>query len=309
MYNYKDPPLSTVSYDMGYNEEYPHNLNWDKLYNLGCNQGISTPSDFTGYSILNFGEPWQEGTIYSTKLFDRPYFSFISFAEIDSLSIAFLHGYLDCAPDSSRLILAIGTSNYGPNVSYEHGEALAQVINNIVNWIETPPSYEAKIGVVGAIDNELDWNEPSDSFNWRNGYIYNSSRFYLYFGDCAGCPTQKYFYWLPDNNWTIDDVYQMVRGPFSYPLPQIYRKDRIHAQQWQYLSLYVNDNNYNPLSFAGCITLWQACQEKGNCNNGTPNAIDNKPEEGWEQLYGELYNDRNTRQDDIPILTDISWNN
>jgi len=273
--NFKTPPLPTVSRYLGYNDGYVHDLTWSKLYTLGCNQGASTPSNFVGYVVLNFGEPWHDGSTYGTRLFDSPHYTFISTSDIETLSKAFLQGYWDCSPNDSRLILAIGTNNDGPFVEYGHGEAWAGLINNIADWIESPPSYASQEGVVGAIDSELDWNMADVSLDWRNGYISWATRFYLYFGDCAGCPTAQLPGWLPNNAWTVEDVYQMSGGTnYNLPLPQIYSKDRANAQQWQYLSLYAYINHYEPLSFMGSMTQWHACQERDNCNSGTPNAID-----------------------------------
>ena len=222
-------------------------------------------------------------------------------------SESFLLGYFDCAPSDSRVNLAIGTNNYGPYVNYASGQAWANVVNTVNSWINSQPGYAVKLGVTGAIDSELQWNSSQASLDWKNGYTSSASIFYLYYGDCSGCPSKIYPNWIPDNGWTLENVYQMSSTGYAFNFPEIYSVDRSNARQWQYVSLYSKINYGNPIGFLGVLTQSKACQQRNNCSSNTSNATDNPPEEGWEQLWGELYNDPNTTVSDIPNLSDMSW--
>lgn len=70
---------------------------------------------------------------------------------------------------------------------------------------------------------------------------------------------------------------------------------------------------YEPIGFMGTLTTFSACNEGNPCYSNTPYAIDNTPEEGYEQLWGLISSDPRTAKNDqgipfdLPVSTDISW--
>src|SRR5437899_1778954 len=72
-------------------------------------------------------------------------------------------------PPAIRLTLAAGTSNWGPHVTYGHGHAWAQMVNQANDWLR-PVNRSRRVTVVGADDIELAWNGPRASKRWVLGY-------------------------------------------------------------------------------------------------------------------------------------------
>jgi hypothetical protein len=92
---------------------------------------------------------------------------------------------------------------------------------------------------------------------------------------------------------------------YGIAMPQIYNTEGVNAAQWYYLDLYARLNNLYPdLCFAGTTTEYNACLEVDDCSG-----IDNRPDEGWMQLYEALNspNDPRTYRLDLPFSTDMSW--
>ena len=298
--NYTSPPPATLSRYLGYNNNLKHNLTWDKLRSLGCSQGSAAREGFNGVVILNFGEPWKENNLYGTKLYDQPYYTFVDTSTISHLAKGYLQGFWDCSPANTHLSLGIGTTNYGPHVDDIHGEQWANMVNGVQTWINNPPSYASKLSAFfGAIDSELDWNGRVASLNWATGYGRFGTQDY-YYGNCAGCPTEEYYWYDPNGDWTLEDVYLMADGKYhAVPLPQIYSTNGINADQWDYASWYSLINHEYPLAFAGTLTQWDACQDRQDkCDPGT----DNTPTAGWMQLFILI-------KQELNWSTDISWKN
>lgn len=309
--NYKNPPTPTVSHYISWSSA---DLNCTTFYNMGKGLGESVESDFSGYVILQFGEPWSDGQQYGVQDYSYPH-TFIPVSDIDGYVECYLSGYYHNSPSDSHLVVVAGITNQGPHIGQGFGQAWGQMITNVVDWIESPPDYSAKIGVAGGIDNELRWNEASDSLNWKYGYSLTTSRYFIYYGDCDSCPFEDEPDWTPEPyGWTLEQIYDMASGYWSFALPQIYRKDNQHAEQWYALSLYMYLQYYEPSGFMGSLTQLSACQENGGCSSGNPDAIDNAPDEGWLQLWGEISSDPRTSQSrhgipfELSLSTDISWN-
>jgi hypothetical protein len=312
MNRYKSPPPTTISHYISWGQS---DLTYQRFYDMGKTLGQSVPSGFWGYVILQFGQPWKEGQVY--KIRDYAYVT-MTISDVEYFTKGYLKGFYDYSPSDAFLITVVGLTNQGSyfyNDPQGFGYAWGTMISNIVNWINTPPSYAGKLAIAGGIDNELGWNNANKSLSWKYAYIANASRFYFYYGNCDSCPYEDQPDWSPEPlGWTLEQVYEMSNGASSYALPQIYRTDRQHAEQWYYLSLYIYLQGQEPIGFMGSLTQWSACSEVGGCSSGYPDATDNTPGQGWEQLWGEISSDPRTSQSrmgipfDLPVSTDISWN-
>lgn len=297
--NYNSPPLATVSRYIGYNNGNAHNIDSDKMMNLGCLQGQATQPSQDIAVILFFGQPWYQSDEYGVKIFDEPHFSFVDIDTVGYWSKWYIYGFWSCAPADSHLSLAIGTSNYGSYVGFGHGQEWALMVNDVAEYIPLTSVY-------GAIDNELNWNGRDASLAWATGYGSVGTREYFYFGACEGCPTEDNPYAPPDGDWTLEDVYLMSDGKYlAEAFPQIYGTDGANAEQWYYLSWYALINHEYPLTIQGSLTQWNACQERPQkCDPNT----DNKPEEGWLQLWSSLQKNPATARP-LKWSTDMSWQN
>jgi len=258
-----------------------------------------------------------EGSTYT--VLDYAYVS-IPVTDVEYFVKGYLSGFYYNSPANAFLIVTVGITNQGPYFSYSSdpqgfGQTWGTMITNLVTWIESPPSYSGKIAVAGGLDNELDWNNASKSLSWKNGYSVTASRPYLYYGDCNSCPYCAYPDWSPEPfGWTLEQVFTMASTTYGLALPQIYRKDRQHSEQWYNLSLYRYLQGSEPIGFMGSITQSSACSEVGGCSSGNPDATDNSPGDGWVQLWSRISSDYRTAQNlsgipfELPVSTDISWN-
>lgn len=309
----KIPPPVTISHYISWEQS---NLSSQNFYDMGKALGQSVQSGFWGYVFLHFGEPWMDGSTYS--VLDYAYIS-IPVTDVELFIKSYISGFYNNSPANAFLIATPSITNYGPYFSYigdsqGFGRAWGTMVSNIVTWINTPPSYAGKVAIAGGLDNELSWNNANKSLSWKSGYTTTASRPYLYFGDCNSCPYFAEPDWTPlPFGWTLEQVYTMASTTNGFALPQIYRKDGQHSEQWYYLSLYMYLEGSEPIGFMGSFTQSCACVEVNGCSSGFPYAIDNTPHEGWEQLWNRISSDPRTAQTrngipfELPVLTDISW--
>jgi hypothetical protein len=278
---------------------------------MGCELGThdkNTPGAQDNVVILAFGQPWFQNNTYGTQMWKvGGGTQFISTTQIADAAQQFGKGYWVCvgSDTGSQLHLAIGTSNYGGHVTYNHGQAWAQMVNAVGAWLNTN-GYSSQVKIRGASNMELDWNSPSTTRAWIDGYA-SAYQYPLYnFGDAAGCPSPAYPNWNCGTSaypeWTSEDVWYISWGaPPAYPLPQIYTTDGVQAGQWYYLSLYSYTNHNGRMTIQGSLTQYQACQQRGGCS-GTNNA----PNQGWLQLWDALNSDTRTAQS-LRWSTDMKW--
>lgn len=279
---------------------YMSTVDQAQLQQLGCDQGAAAED---GVIVLNFGQPWYNGSTYGTNLFDGNA-TFVSIAQIEAAVKKFADGYWNCSPNGPYIRLVIGTSNYHGSTTYGHGQAWAEMVNRIQAYIETPTSYASQIGAGAGNDIELNWNSPSATRNWVNGYTSAGSYPYYNYGACEGCPTATNPGWIPDNGWSLEDVWFVSWGAApANPLPEIYANSGVNAEQWQYVSLYAYNNHGARINVKGSMTQYQACQDLG-CSS----AEDNTPSQGWTQLSNALNADSRTAQS-VVWSTDITWQN
>lgn len=301
MKNYKSPPPASISRYMS---------TPTLVYGEGCTEGLAGRGDVI--IVLDFGEPWYQNNNYGAILFDDND-TFVSTSQVEAYAEAFSVGYWDCAyniPQSTHLTLALGVYNLGAYTTQGHGQAWAQLVNNVGNWLTQVPcgtttcDYSSKITIAGANDIES-WNTVSPTRAWVDGYAATAIWAYYNFGSCSGCPYKDHPEWIPNNGWTLEDYWYVSWGAVpAYPLPEIYNTLGTNAYQWQYVSLYAYTYHGSQMYFQGAFTERKACQERPPCDG-----IDNTPEVGWEQLWGAVYDDPRTRQYILPWSTDITYEN
>jgi hypothetical protein len=234
--------------------------------------------------------------VYGASLFgDR----FIGPEGVIRTAQSFVTGYASCLlpRTAAGLTLALGTSNYGSQVSYAHGWAWARMVNEMNEWLQEHGHWA--IRAAGANDIELGWNSPRVSRRWVDGYD-SAARWPFYnFGDAAACP--------PAGNcagaWTMEDVWYVSWGARSaWPLPQIYNEGGTQAEQWYRLSLYAHRRHGQRMTIAGAISQREACRESSDPCRG----INNSPTTAWRQLWRALNRDSRTAQP-LRWSTDFRW--
>jgi hypothetical protein len=199
-----------------------------------------------------------------------------------------------------------------------------------------------RLAAVGAIDIEA-WGlkavrppcpsdlrraDPKGAREWVDAYMQNTFHRYYDFGTCENCgicgvnPFALPSAGKPEGEpsqpeWTLEDYWQLSWGLRSaYPMPEIYLRDdpsrgwKPHnACQWQHLSLYGIQEYSRKIYFHGSLT--QCGDVKGGRDKDDSlcerSQDGNKPEEGWTQLFYELFKDQRTRQFNLWWSTDITW--
>jgi hypothetical protein len=225
-------------------------------------------------------------------------------------------GYYNCVyPDrNSTLTIAVGTNNcndpiYCPNSVldgqfYAHGAAWAGMMNIIGSYF-VANGYHPQVVAFGASDMEVFYNDYYTTRQWVDGYHSINNWPMLNFGDAQGCPQVRTGYNAPcDNGWYQYTIWYISgRGGLnsSKPLPLIYDNDGANGRQWYSLSAYGFDNQNGRMDIQGSVTQYLACSQIG-CD---PN-VDNKPQEGYLDLYDALNADEDTRQP-LKWSTDIGY--
>ena len=277
------PPATT--------SRYMNNVSTTRHYDLGCALGTrtrnlaGTQSDLV---ILHYFKP--------VRFADGSYGAGLSGGQnartsaIGSAVSQFARGYYYCtgSDTTSRLIVAVGTTNDGSAVTAGHGRAWAAMINSINGWLGAN-GFDSQTWAVGANDMELSWNSAPVTRAWVDGYSAVCCPELINYGDAAGCRydgrqagdecgTSRY------PSWTANDVWYISYGaPPSFPLPQIYRTDAVMAKQWYGLSLYAKNAHGAAMWFYGSLTQYAACVQVGSCTS-----TKNTPAQGWTQLWNAL---------------------
>jgi hypothetical protein len=296
------PPPVTTSY-------YIEGISDAAMYELGCQLGTrdgSIVGTQNNIVFLFYGKPAKDlvSGAFGTKLLD-PNNTFASVTQIRDSAKQFGRGYWWCtgSDSTSHVTVAISTSNLGNKTTYNHGKAWAGMVIEAHQWL-IDNSYSTQATIVGGSDMELDWNGPTSTRYWVDGYSsVPNRRPYYNAGDAAGCPplnnsnngddcgTATY------PNWTADDVrYISFGAPPAYAFPQIYSNTGIHARQWQWISA-----NRGFINFEGPMSQSAACAQNG-CNAD----LDNTPAQAWQQLYDTINSVQSTA-DSLRWLSDVSW--
>ncbi len=250
-----------------------------------------------------------------TRPFSYPY------PIIDAAAKDFLRGYTETHVAGTTLTLVIGTSNcvdsltrdqsgnqicppqaFGDGyTNSEHGQAWANMISDLNDWIDLPPSWRGWETAWGGSDIEPDWSSFGEAVDWAGGYNFIYQQWapdrrwrYVDYGSADGCPP----YGPCDNVWTQYEVkYVAYSLAAAWTLPDVYRTDGGNAEQWQQISELQGFD-----AFLGSTTQLGACTTNGPCPG-----IDNPPDVGWRQFW-TLLNGRSVTATSLTWSTDLSWN-
>jgi hypothetical protein len=248
--------------------------------------------------ILDYGMPMHHEGKYGTSVFDS---SFRSTAQIGYSVRQYARGFVRCSGrnERSHLSLGVGTSNYGPDVSYRHGQRWGYMISHINRWLRAR-GLSRFVRTAGANDIEPGWRGPEVTRRWIRGYSSHTNQPYYYFGGAAGCPP----YSSCLGEWTMEDVWYAAWGSrHAVPVPEIYAGSGANALQWYRLSLYGYRTHGRPMRIAGVMSQAGACTRYRDCAG-----MANRPSQAFSQLYRALNGDPRTAQA-IRWVTDITWRN
>lgn len=280
------PPVTT--------SRYISTIDPQRHYNMGCETGRR---DESGMLVLAFGQPIVVDLGYGASI----YSSFVpaSTAQVAEAAKRYLRGYGECS-STQRLQVGLGINNYKGETNANHGRAWALMVNSVHDWLRVQP-FAGRISVAGAIDAEPSWNTAANTRAWVDGFVGATTQPLINFGSCDGCPTALRPNQQPNNGWTVDDVWYISAGaPNTLALPEIYLTSGIHADQWYRVSLHGHITHNKRIPFAGTLTQFAACQERGCA--GT----DNTPAQGWLQLRNAVNADIRTATA-VPFSSDITW--
>jgi hypothetical protein len=290
------PPVPSVSL-------YVRTTNPIVLRGLGCDEGrrLAASRAPTAVVVLAFGKPVRAGKELGVSGFGP---GLVSLDQVHDLALAYVRGYVGCtgvggaAPPPPRLTAAIGTSNYGHDVSFAHGRAWAELVNRASDDLGAAGLLD-RVAVAGASDLEPGWNDPLTTRGWVDGYG-SVARFPFYdVGDALHCPPVGACH----GRWTMEDLWYVAWGaPFARPLPIIYSEDGVMAQQWYRLSLYGFVRHGDPMRIAGAVSQTRACADTTTSCEG----LTNSAAQAWTQLWRALHRDRRTAQP-VPWSTDFDY--
>jgi hypothetical protein len=274
-------PLAAVS-------RYMTTTNPARLWSLGCAMGRTAASNrrrWDALVVLAFGRPARKNRTMGTLIFGG---GFRGLTAVRRAAQSYGRAFWRCsaAAPFAHLTLAVGTSNWGAQVSYAHGRAWAAMVNDANLWLQSV-SAESKVEIVGADDIEPAWNTPRASVGWVRGYESLARWPYYDYGSADGCPP----YGRCAGAWTMEDLWFVAWGsPNAWPLPEIYANNGANAAQWYALSVYSYHRHHQPVRFVGVMTQWNMCHLTRNPCWG----IRNTPRQGWWQLQSRLNRDRRT---------------
>jgi hypothetical protein len=270
------------------------------LNRLGCAEGrrLARSKQESAIVVLTFGSPVRRHGHSGASLFRG---RFASTKQIGRAAQAYGRGYLRCSEKlGPRLHMAIGTSNYGGDVTFRHGVDWAVMVNGTNDWARDQ-QIRGNLEFAGANDIELGWNGPGPSRAWVRGYDSHAEWPFYDFGDAAGCP--------PRGNcigaWSPEDLWFVAWGARSaWPLPEIYTPTRSMAQEWYRLSLYSYKHHGMRMTLVGALSQRTACRQSSDPCRG----MNNSPSKAWRQLYALLNGDPRTAQR-LRWLSDFRWAN
>lgn len=278
---------------------YMRTTNPQTLNRMGCRMGSrvvhgSEPED--ALVVMAFGSP-RHHRVFGTSLYGR---GFVSTSQIKRAGLRYAQGFARCTKKrrQASLRIALGTSNYGPQVGFHHGVAWAQMVNG-ANDDLARLGLSGRIDITGANDIEPGWSGPRAARAWVRGYDTVNRWPYYNFGGAAGCPPfGDCLGW-----WTVEDVWYVSWGAApALPLPEIYTRSGISAKQWYHLSLYSATRHGSTMTIAGVMSQHRACRQTPDPCRG----MNNTPPRAWRQLSTMLNADHRTAQS-LHWVTDISW--
>jgi hypothetical protein len=279
------PPATT--------SRYISTIDSERHYNMGCETGRRGES---GTLVLAFGQPITVALGYGATTYS---FTLASTLQVADAAKGYLRGLADCSRAQTMLV-GLGINNYKGATNAGHGAAWGRMVNEVHDWLRAQP-FANRIAVAGAIDAEPSWNTAGNTRAWVDAFTSVTTRPLINFGSCDGCPTALNPLQGPANGWKVEDIWHISAGtPNTLALPEIYLTSGIHADQWYRVSLHGFIMHNKRIPFAGTLTQFAACQERGCA--GT----DNTPARGWLQLRSAVNLDFRTVTE-VPASSDITW--
>jgi hypothetical protein len=270
---------------------YMATTNRTTVYNEGCSMGSA---GLSGVVILDYGQPWTSGSTQGTYDYGS---AFASISSIVNAAEGFLDGFYNCSGPSPQLRLAIGTSNYGSQVTTAAGQAWAGAVNQLSSYISSK-GYGSQEYARGAIDAEPGWDTGfTATSNWIGGYNSGTSLPLYDYGSADDCPYSGFS--GNCDGWGQHGLWYVSWGNTDgYPLPEIYQYSM--AEQWYTESVYSATTQSNgKLDFLGTMTQYAAC----GCGSSTYT-----PSQGFNALQGLINGDSRTAYN-MSYSTDITWAN
>lgn len=262
-------------------------------WGVAAGQAATSNGPNSGVIILDFGKPqtWTQNgqTVYGSLLLDNS--TKVTTDQIATYVENFLQGFWNNTPVNGPFVkLVIGTNNIGSSTNNTHGQAWANLVNNVNSWISSN-GYGVQEEAIGGSDIEIAWNTASSSRNWVDGYNSTAQHALYDYGDDAGGTNPN------QNGWTANDVWYVAYGAtWDWPVPEIYYT--VDATlDWQPLSLWAYNNKGNRINFMGTLTEYAA------------DSTTLTPAQGWSALYNALNSDSRTAQSSLSYSTDITWSN
>jgi hypothetical protein len=236
---------------------YEATTNASTLYAQGC----SAAHGPAGLLILDWGQPVYMGYgQYGTY----------DFGGHDDSDTAILHavanfaqGVWYCRTPSTNIALAIGQSNYYSGNAlplttgawYADGVQWGQMVNAVQSFVAN--NHYNVIGIYGAGDLEMGWENFTLTSSMVNGYNNVSSRIYFDFGDDAPG------YWTNYQTW-----YVAYGARDNLPIPEIYF-DADATYDWQELNQWACAQMGGPMYIRGVMATF----------------IGNTPAQAWATMY------------------------
>ncbi len=270
---------------------YMATTNYTTLYNEGCSMG---KAGLSGVVILDYGQPWTSGSTQGTYDYGS---TWVSDSAIIGAAEGYLDGFWNCSGSAPRLRLAIGTSNYGSEVSNAAGVAWGHAVNSLNSYISSK-GYGSQEYARGAVDAEPGWDtEFSRTSAWIDGYNSATSTPLYDYGSADDCPYSGFS--GNCDGWGQHGLWYVSWGNTDgYPVPEIYQW--LMGDQWYYESVYSSTSESNGrLGFLGTMTQYAAC----GCGSSTYT-----PAQGFDTLQNLINGDSRTSYT-MSYSTDITWAN
>jgi hypothetical protein len=271
----------------------------------GCDmaQGVSDQGK-SGVVVLDFGEPFLKNGSQGTSDYGAGN-PFVSIAQITAAVEGYLDGYALCnQPATNTLTLAVGTSNYGGNVTAAHAQAWAAMVQALAGYVGTK-MYPNET-VAAADDMETGWGGPTATRAWLDAFVAAAGTTAIYdYGDAGGCSQTSYAaagLCTANANgvWSQSDVAYAAggAGPHVLAMPEIYNTSGATAKQWGWIGSGAVDAG-KPLTFAVVMT------QVGSCGSGC-SGLDNTPAQALALMNAQLALHTQTASDVVTLSTDIS---
>lgn len=274
----------------------------------GCDmaQGVSDQGK-SGVVVLDFGEPYTEGGSQGTSDYG-PGNPFVSTAQITAAVEGYLDGYALCnEPATNSLTLAVGTSNYGSNVTTAHAAAWVAMVQALAAYVTTK-TYPNET-IAAADDMETGWQSPTVTRAWLDAYVAAAGTIPIYdYGDAGGCSQTSFSATAtctPNANgiWAQADVAYVAggAGPHVIALPEIYNTSGATANQWGWIAVGAVAASH-PLTFGAVMT------QVGSCGTGCA-GLNNTPAQALNLMNAQLASHTQTASDVVTLSTDITTDN